>query len=153
MRITVRTRLRPPTRALPHCLRPVTCAAAATTTAVTTLAAASLPSQPPLPPPLIAHAPTTAATAAGLPPWYTTDRKKLFQRLRGGALTFPYYVSRTAADAIAGFLTRDPAQRLGAAGRGPAEIRDHPFFRSTDWDALLRQVRLVVLDLYARCIV
>ncbi|KAG5178312.1 kinase-like domain-containing protein [Tribonema minus] len=75
----------------------------------------------------------------GLPPWYTTDRKKLFQRLRHGALTFPYYVSRPAADAIAGFLTRDPQARLGAAGRGPVEIKEHPFFRSVDWDALLRQ--------------
>ena len=49
----------------------------------------------------------------GLPPWYTTDRQKLFDSLRNAPLTFPYHVSRTAQSIIRGMLTRDPAQRLG----------------------------------------
>ena len=36
----------------------------------------------------------------GLPPWYTTDRDKLFERLRGAPLKFPFYVSRPAASII-----------------------------------------------------
>ena len=36
----------------------------------------------------------------GLPPWYTTDRDKLFDRLRNASLKFPYYVSRPAASLI-----------------------------------------------------
>ena len=36
----------------------------------------------------------------GLPPWYSTDRQKLFERLKGAPLTFPIYVSRPAASVI-----------------------------------------------------
>jgi serum/glucocorticoid-regulated kinase 2 len=45
----------------------------------------------------------------GLPPWYTTDRQKLFERLRRASLKFPFYVSRPAASLIQGMLTRDPS--------------------------------------------
>jgi serine/threonine protein kinase len=72
----------------------------------------------------------------GLPPWYTTDRKKLFLRLRTSALSFPYYVSRTAADVISGFLRRDPRRRLGAQGDAD-EVQAHRFFHAIDWEALL----------------
>lgn len=33
----------------------------------------------------------------GLPPWYTTDREKLFEALRSAPLKFPMSVNRTAA--------------------------------------------------------
>mmetsp|Transcript_17003 Transcript_17003/g.25138 ORF Transcript_17003/g.25138 Transcript_17003/m.25138 type:complete len:700 (+) Transcript_17003:125-2224(+) len=72
----------------------------------------------------------------GLPPWYTTDRKKLFHRLRNAPLTFPYFVSHQAADVIGGFLIRDPTERLGA--KGFDEIRDNKFFKCIDWFALVR---------------
>jgi len=36
----------------------------------------------------------------GLPPWYTTDRDKLFERLRSAPLKFPFYVTRPAASII-----------------------------------------------------
>lgn len=95
----------------------------------------------------------------GLPPWYTTDRQKLFERLRRATLKFPFYVSRPAASLIQGMLTRDPStyfpqsslsethsltqilffcgfadERLGA--RGVEEIKAHPFFATVDWVAL-----------------
>jgi len=70
----------------------------------------------------------------GLPPWYTTDRKELFQRLRGAQLTFPFYISRQTANLITGMLARNPAERFGAA-----EIKAHPFFSTLDWDALYRR--------------
>lgn len=36
----------------------------------------------------------------GLPPWYTTDKQKLFDRLRNAPLKFPFYVSKSAASFI-----------------------------------------------------
>jgi hypothetical protein len=33
----------------------------------------------------------------GLPPWYTTNREKLFQSIRSAPLKFPMSVNRTAA--------------------------------------------------------
>lgn len=70
----------------------------------------------------------------GLPPWYTTDKEKLFDRLRNAPLKFPYYVTRPAAMLITALLNRDPLARLGAGGG--AEVKVHPFFSSLDWTAL-----------------
>jgi serine/threonine protein kinase len=70
----------------------------------------------------------------GLPPWYTTDREKLFERLRSAPLKFPFYVSRPAAMLISGLLNRDPNERLGS--NGGAEVKSHVFFSSIDFDAL-----------------
>lgn len=70
----------------------------------------------------------------GLPPWYTTNREKLFQAIRSAPLKFPMSVNRTAALFIQALLNRNPLQRLGA--NGGAEVRAHPFFATIDWDAL-----------------
>lgn len=90
----------------------------------------------------------------GLPPWYTTDRKKLFARIRTAQLKFPVFaasnMSAEAKGLITQLLNRDPAARLGGDG-DVQKIKDHPFFtpacgmRTTsvghpviDWPALLR---------------
>ena len=76
----------------------------------------------------------------GLPPWYTTDRQKLFDRIRRAKLDFPSSVSRVAQSLISRLLHRNPSERLGA--NGAQEIQHHPFFAATDWEALLAR-RLV----------
>ncbi|KAF0746927.1 hypothetical protein DYB28_005284 [Aphanomyces astaci] len=73
----------------------------------------------------------------GLPPWYTRNRQKLFDRVRHAPLTFPNYVSAPAQSLIAGLLNRNPVERLGNAN--VSEIKSHPFFASIEWDALLRR--------------
>jgi len=70
----------------------------------------------------------------GLPPWYTTDRQLLFERLKGAKLTFPDHISPIAADFISKLLVRDPHQRLG--GKGSEEVKQHPFFTGIDWQLL-----------------
>lgn len=70
----------------------------------------------------------------GLPPWYTTDREKLFENLRTAPLKFPMSVNRVAALFIQALLNRNPLKRLGA--NGGQEVRSHPFFASIDWNAL-----------------
>ena len=70
----------------------------------------------------------------GLPPWYTTDRAKLFRRLKSAPLDIPSYFSSHSASCVAQLLERDPRRRLGVAG-----IRmsmEHDFFRSINWRAL-----------------
>ena len=52
----------------------------------------------------------------GLPPWYTKDRQKLFERLRGAPLVIPKNVSAPSASIIGGLLTRNPSKRLGTLG-------------------------------------
>lgn len=70
----------------------------------------------------------------GLPPWYSTDREKLFESLRSAPLKFPMSVSRTAALFIQKLLNRNPHTRLGT--KGGAEVKCDPFFAHIDWEAL-----------------
>lgn len=76
----------------------------------------------------------------GLPPWYTTDRQLLFERLRGAPLTCPAYISPVAVEFMRRLLDRDPAKRLGGSERGGEEVRAHHFFAGIDW-TLLRDCR------------
>ena len=62
----------------------------------------------------------------GLPPWYTTDRDKLFDSLRNAPLKFPMSVTRTPALFIQALLNREPSRRLGA--KGGNEVKCHAFF-------------------------
>jgi serine/threonine protein kinase len=70
----------------------------------------------------------------GLPPWYTTDRAKLFRRLRSAPLDIPSYFSSAAASFCAALLERNPRRRLGVTGIRAA--MEHEFFKSISWRAL-----------------
>lgn len=73
----------------------------------------------------------------GLPPWYTTDKQKLFDRLRNAPLKFPFYVSKPAASFIHSLLQRNPEDRLGS--RGSLQVMNHRFFSDIDWGSLNRR--------------
>ncbi|KAL3811159.1 hypothetical protein ACHAXA_001374 [Cyclostephanos tholiformis] len=73
----------------------------------------------------------------GLPPWYTTDRSKLFRRLRSAPLIFPKEVqfSQHCKACIAGLLEREPRMRLGVMGLRSA-IQHEFFYRRINFEAL-----------------
>merc|ERR1719282_2105210 len=58
----------------------------------------------------------------GLPPYYTRDREKLFERIRRGELNYPQYVSPVSQSLLRSLLTGDPERRLG--GRQNSEKHD-----------------------------
>ncbi|KAG7351852.1 serine/threonine protein kinase [Nitzschia inconspicua] len=70
----------------------------------------------------------------GLPPWYTTDRAKLFRRLRSAPLDIPSYFSSASASFSSALLERNPRRRLGVTGIRAA--MEHEFFKSISWRAL-----------------
>jgi serine/threonine protein kinase len=70
----------------------------------------------------------------GLPPWYTTDRAKLFRRLKSAPLEIPSKFSAQAANCVSALLERNPQRRLGVAGVRTA--MEHQFFRTINWRAL-----------------
>lgn len=75
----------------------------------------------------------------GLPPWYTKDRQKLFQRLRYAPLRIPPTMSLECASLVSSLLCRDAAERLGS--QGVTEVRSHAFFAADppmgfDWSLL-----------------
>lgn len=71
---------------------------------------------------------------SGLPPWYTTDRAKLFRRLRSAPLDIPSYFSSASATFTGALLERNPRRRLGVTGIRAA--MEHEFFKSISWRAL-----------------
>lgn len=70
----------------------------------------------------------------GLPPWYTTDRAKLFRRLKSAPLEIPSFFSEQCANCVSAFLERSPRRRLGY--RGLKSAMEHPFFRPINFRAL-----------------
>merc|ERR1719373_30196 len=54
----------------------------------------------------------------GLPPFYTRDRKKLFERIRSGVLKYPDFITPAASACLKGLLERDPERRLGSGQSG-----------------------------------
>ena len=65
----------------------------------------------------------------GLPPWYTTDRAKLFKRIKRAPLVIPSYFTMEAQDLISWLLERDPYSMLGAVG-GVQGVMQHGFFHT-----------------------
>jgi serum/glucocorticoid-regulated kinase 2 len=71
----------------------------------------------------------------GLPPWYTTDRNLLYQRLRSAPLQIPSSFSPQVSSCIIALLQRDPRRRLGV--RGPRSAMAHDFFRGIDFRSVI----------------
>mmetsp|Transcript_48011 Transcript_48011/g.88389 ORF Transcript_48011/g.88389 Transcript_48011/m.88389 type:complete len:789 (-) Transcript_48011:16-2382(-) len=81
----------------------------------------------------------------GQPPYYSRDKKTLLRNIAEASLHIPHYVSAPAASFIQGMLHRNPAHRLGA--QNTSDVRQHPFFDNTDWEAVLkRQVPVPLLS-------
>jgi len=76
----------------------------------------------------------------GLPPFYTRDREKLFERIRRGELSYPTTIQEKAKDLLSKMLCRDPERRLGASHEDAAEIKRHPFFADVDWDRVYKKL-------------
>jgi protein-serine/threonine kinase len=72
----------------------------------------------------------------GLPPHYTRDRNKLFERIRRGELAYPSYITPMTKSLLQGLLCIDPNRRLGASARDGEEVKAHHFFSGIDWIAI-----------------
>jgi len=71
----------------------------------------------------------------GLPPFYTRDREKLFERIRRGDLAYPSYITPVTKSLLQHLLTGDPTARLGCTNDGD-EVKAHPFFSGIEWVAI-----------------
>ncbi|MCQ2815856.1 MAG: protein kinase [archaeon] len=73
----------------------------------------------------------------GMPPFYSKDRDKLFKSIKTGSVKFPKYLSKHAVSLLEALFIKDPDKRLGSGPNGVQEIKDHPFFGTIDWNAIL----------------
>ena len=51
----------------------------------------------------------------------------------------PNFLSKDVSDFILRLLVKDPQQRMGGGPTGAEEVKSHKFFRSINWDDLLRK--------------
>lgn len=72
----------------------------------------------------------------GLPPFYTRDREKLFERIRRGELSYPSYITAMAKNLLQGLLILDPNKRVGGGAADGDEVKNHAFFAGIDWIAI-----------------
>ncbi|XP_058982526.1 protein kinase C isoform X1 [Musca domestica] len=72
---------------------------------------------------------------AGQPPFEADNEDELFESIMHDDVLYPVWLSREAVSILKGFLTKNPAQRLGCSG-DENEIRRHPFFSRLDWEEL-----------------
>lgn len=72
----------------------------------------------------------------GLPPFYTKDREKLFERIKRAELTYPSYMHTPAKEVVGALLHKDPHKRLGSGPSGGNEIKNSTFFAGVDFDAV-----------------
>lgn len=71
-----------------------------------------------------------------LPPFYSRDRDRIFEKIRRHELQYPASVSRPAKQCLQGLLTKDPTRRLGSGPGDAEEIKVHEFFKDIDWAKL-----------------
>eukprot|EP00472_Partenskyella_glossopodia_P005046 CAMPEP_0197536148 /NCGR_PEP_ID=MMETSP1318-20131121/53057_1 /TAXON_ID=552666 /ORGANISM="Partenskyella glossopodia, Strain RCC365" /LENGTH=553 /DNA_ID=CAMNT_0043093955 /DNA_START=117 /DNA_END=1778 /DNA_ORIENTATION=- len=76
----------------------------------------------------------------GMPPFYSRNRERLFQKILKQSLHLKGYFSSSAKSILQGLLNRNPVERLGSRNDAP-QVKKHPFFKDMDWN-LLYQKRL-----------
>lgn len=75
----------------------------------------------------------------GLPPYYTSDREELFDRIKLSSVKYPSNFSPSVKELLNGLFQKDPEMRLGGGPDGAKSIRNQPWFSGVDWDAYLRK--------------
>lgn len=89
----------------------------------------------------------------GFPPFFSTDRDKMFKSIQNTKIAMPKNMSAEAKSLIEGvtltqLLCKNPAERLGGGPRGAEEIKDHPFFSTLDWaDVYNKQLKPPVIKM------
>ena len=71
----------------------------------------------------------------GHPPFYSTDRKQMFNDIRVKEVKFYDFHSPAARDLLSKLLIKDPTERL----QDTALIMSHTFFSSIKWDELIKR--------------
>ncbi len=75
----------------------------------------------------------------GVPPYYTTISKEaLFYNIKYAKLSFPKKCSSEAKNLIVKLMNRNPNKRLGSGILDSEEIKNHPFFSTTNFKKFMQ---------------
>ncbi|OIW31341.1 camp-dependent protein kinase catalytic subunit [Coniochaeta ligniaria NRRL 30616] len=74
----------------------------------------------------------------GYPPFWHQNPIEIYKQIVEKPVVFPQepHISDEAEDLIRQFCTVDRSRRLGNISGGAARVKEHPFFRGVDWDAV-----------------
>jgi serum/glucocorticoid-regulated kinase 2 len=76
----------------------------------------------------------------GLPPFYSDNRKLLYQKILHEKLKLPKEFNQVLVDFLEGLLQKDPKKRLGCkSSKGSDEIKYHKWFANIDWKSLINK--------------
>ncbi|TGZ58632.1 hypothetical protein CRM22_009536 [Opisthorchis felineus] len=76
---------------------------------------------------------------SGAPPFAGEDRKQTVDLILRGEYRLEPFLSREACSLLSKLLVVDVCRRLGSGASDAEAIKAHPFFRSTNWDKVLRR--------------
>ncbi|KAI0774169.1 serine/threonine protein kinase [Fomes fomentarius] len=75
----------------------------------------------------------------GWSPFYAEDTQQMYKNICFGKIKFPKgVINEDGKQFVKGLLNRNPKHRLGAQ-RDAAQLKEHPFFKTIDWDALSKK--------------
>jgi serine/threonine protein kinase len=75
----------------------------------------------------------------GLPPFYNQNLNVMYERILHAPIPLPKYLSKDARSVFLGLLERDPKRRLGSGPADAEEIQSHAFFKSIDFDKMVKK--------------
>ncbi|KAH9062799.1 Pkinase-domain-containing protein [Lactarius vividus] len=75
----------------------------------------------------------------GWSPFYAENTQQVYKNICFGKVRFPKgFINEDGKQFVKGLLNRNPKHRLGAQ-RDAAELKEHPVFKTINWDALGRK--------------
>lgn len=74
---------------------------------------------------------------SGLPPFYTTNRDELFEKIKFGQLKYPAYITANCRSLLENLFQKNPDKRLGV--NGAKEVKTHPWFANVNWKMLINK--------------
>ena len=77
--------------------------------------------------------------ARGISPFAADQPVQIYEKATSGILRFPSYFSSDLKDLLKDLIQVNPRKRYGNLKNGAKDIKDHPWFASTQWMSLLQR--------------
>lgn len=75
----------------------------------------------------------------GKPPYYSSNRERLYYNIQKARLTFPKHVSPEAQSFIRSLIDRVPKRRIGYGADDVEEVKRHEFLSDINWDMVINK--------------
>jgi len=72
----------------------------------------------------------------GIPPFVSSKKERLFQKILSFDISWPRWLSPECKNIILGLLTQDPVRRLGCKQGGTEELKRDPWFKEINFSKL-----------------